>query len=337
MSPSTRQYSSKSIRSNSTSKADMTSRTLMEDHKDVMATLAQGFRDSRKHIGEEKTVSAFLDRTLCSRLGIRMLVTHHLLLQEPKVTLDLSVVTPKSGVLQNISQDLLHIISKRILNIQIGRHLFRQQHIDKVDVFHSQYIIYQYIFCKPGHVGIVNLCMSLKDVVQRWAASQITSYIGWLLCPCLFYQIQCHQLTFKSLPVSQIQSHRLTFESLPILPDSSLSLSGGLLSSLTSVRRSMATVQHSGAQHRLTVTMLCSPILIGPTCCHVFAHWKKNRYLWSGFLGTRTPASPTLRCLWTTSCRSCWRTRRGRRLRATQTWGAPPCLLSQSFSPPTPR
>ena len=101
----------------------------MEDHKDVMATLAQGFRDSRKHIGEEKTVSAFLDRTLCSRLGIRMLVTHHLLLQEPKVTLDLSVVTPKSGVLQNISQDLLHIISKRILNIQIGRHLFRQQHI----------------------------------------------------------------------------------------------------------------------------------------------------------------------------------------------------------------
>ena len=57
----------------------------MEDHKDVMGTLAQGFRDSRKHIKEEKTVSAFLDRTLCSRLGIRMLVTHHLLIQEPKV------------------------------------------------------------------------------------------------------------------------------------------------------------------------------------------------------------------------------------------------------------
>jgi len=80
-------------------------KTLMEDHKDVMATLAQGFKDSRKHITDEKIVSAFLDRTLCSRLGIRMLVTHHLLLQEPKA----------------------------------------------------------------GHVGIVNLCMSLKDVAQRWA------------------------------------------------------------------------------------------------------------------------------------------------------------------------
>ena len=64
---------------------DLNPRTLMEDHKDVMATLAQGFRDSRKHIADEKTVSAFLDRTLCSRLGIRMLVTHHLLIQEPKV------------------------------------------------------------------------------------------------------------------------------------------------------------------------------------------------------------------------------------------------------------
>ena len=26
------------------------------------------------------------------------------------------------------------------------------------------------IFYKPGHVGIVNLCMSLKDVAQRWAS-----------------------------------------------------------------------------------------------------------------------------------------------------------------------
>merc|ERR1712112_445232 len=80
-------------------------KTLMEDHKDVMATLAQGFRDSRKHISEEKTVSAFLDRTLCSRLGIRMLVTHHLLIQE-----------------------------------------------------HTE-----------GHIGMINLCMNLRDIVQRWA------------------------------------------------------------------------------------------------------------------------------------------------------------------------
>lgn len=80
-------------------------KSLMEDHKDVMGSLAQGFKDSRKHITDEKVVKTFLDRTLCSRLGIRMLVTHHLLIQEPK----------------------------------------------------------------PGHVGIVNLCMNLKEVVQRWA------------------------------------------------------------------------------------------------------------------------------------------------------------------------
>ena len=62
-------------------------RTLMEDHKDVMSSLAQGFKECKKHVSDDKIVSAFLDRTLCSRLGIRMLVTHHLLLQENKVSL----------------------------------------------------------------------------------------------------------------------------------------------------------------------------------------------------------------------------------------------------------
>ena len=42
-------------------------RSLMEDHKDVMGSLAQGFKDSRKHITDEKVVKTFLDRTLCSR------------------------------------------------------------------------------------------------------------------------------------------------------------------------------------------------------------------------------------------------------------------------------
>jgi len=79
-------------------------RTLMEDHKDVMSNLAQGFKECKKHISDEKVISAFLDRTLCSRLGIRMLVTHHLLLQEHR----------------------------------------------------------------PGRIGLVNLRMNLKDIVQRW-------------------------------------------------------------------------------------------------------------------------------------------------------------------------
>ena len=90
-------------------------------------------KKNRKHITDEKIVSAFLDRTLCSRLGIRMLVTHHLLLQEPKVK--------KLG-----NQTFLICSNKAFVKSLIIR-LF--------DLF------------KAGHVGIVNLCMSLKDVVQR--------------------------------------------------------------------------------------------------------------------------------------------------------------------------
>jgi hypothetical protein len=36
---------------------------------------------------DEDLVAAFLDRTLTSRLGIRMLVTHHLYLRDSKVSL----------------------------------------------------------------------------------------------------------------------------------------------------------------------------------------------------------------------------------------------------------
>eukprot|EP00090_Calanus_glacialis_P029236 TRINITY_DN4692_c0_g1_i1.p1 TRINITY_DN4692_c0_g1~~TRINITY_DN4692_c0_g1_i1.p1 ORF type:complete len:453 (-),score=153.19 TRINITY_DN4692_c0_g1_i1:116-1474(-) len=81
-------------------------RTLMEDHKEVMGSLAQGFKECKKHVSDDKVVSAFLDKTLCSRLGIRMLVTHHLLLQDNK----------------------------------------------------------------EGWIGLVNLRMSLRDMVQRWAS-----------------------------------------------------------------------------------------------------------------------------------------------------------------------
>ncbi|XP_036435775.1 3-methyl-2-oxobutanoate dehydrogenase [lipoamide] kinase, mitochondrial [Colossoma macropomum] len=55
---------------------------LLDDHKDVVTMLAEGFRECRKHIQDEALVRNFLDTTLTSRLGIRMLATHHLSLHE---------------------------------------------------------------------------------------------------------------------------------------------------------------------------------------------------------------------------------------------------------------
>ncbi|KAK1882228.1 [3-methyl-2-oxobutanoate dehydrogenase [lipoamide]] kinase mitochondrial [Dissostichus eleginoides] len=55
---------------------------LLDDHKDVVTMLAQGFRECRRHIQDEMILRNFLDTTLCSRLGIRMLATHHLALHE---------------------------------------------------------------------------------------------------------------------------------------------------------------------------------------------------------------------------------------------------------------
>uniref|UniRef100_A0A2K5LYW3 Protein-serine/threonine kinase n=1 Tax=Cercocebus atys TaxID=9531 RepID=A0A2K5LYW3_CERAT len=60
-------------------------RQLLDDHKDVVTLLAEGLRESRKHIEDEMLVRYFLDKTLTSRLGIRMLATHHLALHEDKV------------------------------------------------------------------------------------------------------------------------------------------------------------------------------------------------------------------------------------------------------------
>uniref|UniRef100_F6SPR9 Protein-serine/threonine kinase n=1 Tax=Monodelphis domestica TaxID=13616 RepID=F6SPR9_MONDO len=59
-------------------------RQLLDDHKDVVTLLAEGLRECRKHIQDEKLVRYFLDKTLTSRLGIRMLATHHLALHEDK-------------------------------------------------------------------------------------------------------------------------------------------------------------------------------------------------------------------------------------------------------------
>ncbi|KAK8745703.1 hypothetical protein OTU49_000332 [Cherax quadricarinatus] len=57
---------------------------LLDDHKDVVTQLAAGFRECRRHIENEELVARFLDKTLTSRLGIRMLAQHHLALRENK-------------------------------------------------------------------------------------------------------------------------------------------------------------------------------------------------------------------------------------------------------------
>ncbi|XP_063791258.1 branched-chain alpha-ketoacid dehydrogenase kinase isoform X1 [Pseudophryne corroboree] len=59
-------------------------RQLLDDHKDVVTQLAEGLKECRKHIQDEKLIRGFLDKTLTSRLGIRMLATHHLFLHEEK-------------------------------------------------------------------------------------------------------------------------------------------------------------------------------------------------------------------------------------------------------------
>jgi [3-methyl-2-oxobutanoate dehydrogenase (acetyl-transferring)] kinase len=57
-------------------------RELLEDHSDVVTHLAEGFKESRKHIKDVGMIKRFLDRTLTSWLGIRLLAEHHLALHE---------------------------------------------------------------------------------------------------------------------------------------------------------------------------------------------------------------------------------------------------------------
>ncbi|XP_033928365.1 3-methyl-2-oxobutanoate dehydrogenase [lipoamide] kinase, mitochondrial-like [Melopsittacus undulatus] len=59
-------------------------RQLLEDHKDVVTLLAEGLRECRRHIQDEHLIRLFLDETLTSRLGMRMLAAHHLALHEDK-------------------------------------------------------------------------------------------------------------------------------------------------------------------------------------------------------------------------------------------------------------
>ncbi|BFZ18616.1 hypothetical protein BsWGS_21655 [Bradybaena similaris] len=59
-------------------------RNLLDDHKDVVTQLAEGFAECRKYVSDEGLIKTFLDRTLTSRLGIRMLSEHHLALHDEK-------------------------------------------------------------------------------------------------------------------------------------------------------------------------------------------------------------------------------------------------------------
>lgn len=78
-------------------------RELLDDHKDVVSQLAAGFKESRKYIKDEDLVRRYLDRNLTSRLGMRMLATHHLHLKEAK--------DDHYGII-NISMNLKHVVDR---------------------------------------------------------------------------------------------------------------------------------------------------------------------------------------------------------------------------------
>lgn len=59
-------------------------RQLLDDHKDVVTQLADGFRECRKYLDSESMVRTFLDRTLTSRLGMRILAENYLSLREER-------------------------------------------------------------------------------------------------------------------------------------------------------------------------------------------------------------------------------------------------------------
>ena len=56
----------------------------MEEHNGIIELLAQGFKESRKHIQNEETVRNFLDVFLVNRLSSRLLITHFLHLHDNK-------------------------------------------------------------------------------------------------------------------------------------------------------------------------------------------------------------------------------------------------------------
>ncbi|XP_076344533.1 branched-chain alpha-ketoacid dehydrogenase kinase-like [Tachypleus tridentatus] len=141
-------------------------KNLLDDHRDVVTKLASGFQECRKHIKEEELVRKFLDKTLTSRLGIRMLAEHHLAL-------------------------------------------------------HNE---------QPNHVGVINVAMKPKDIVDRWAdfTRQIADH-KYGKAPV----IKCNGHITASFPYIQIpidymipellkNAVRATIENNPDKPESSL-------------------------------------------------------------------------------------------------------------------
>ncbi|XP_037514669.1 3-methyl-2-oxobutanoate dehydrogenase [lipoamide] kinase, mitochondrial isoform X3 [Rhipicephalus sanguineus] len=68
----------------SESRYSETVQQVLDDHKDVVTQLAAGFKECRKHIKQDELVKTFLDRTLTSRLGMRMLAEHHIALRKDR-------------------------------------------------------------------------------------------------------------------------------------------------------------------------------------------------------------------------------------------------------------
>ncbi|CAG0884418.1 unnamed protein product [Darwinula stevensoni] len=76
-------------------------RELLDAHKDVVTHLASGFRECRRY--DEDLIGQFLDRTLTSRLGIRMLAMHQLSLHDEQ---------PNHVGIINISMKVKDVLTK---------------------------------------------------------------------------------------------------------------------------------------------------------------------------------------------------------------------------------
>jgi [3-methyl-2-oxobutanoate dehydrogenase (acetyl-transferring)] kinase len=66
---------------------------LLEDHREVVTMLAEGFTDCRRHIQDPRLIKSFLDSMLTSRLGMRLLCEHHLMLHEGSSPNQVGIIT----------------------------------------------------------------------------------------------------------------------------------------------------------------------------------------------------------------------------------------------------
>ena len=56
----------------------------VDDHSTVVTLLAKGVKESRRHMDSAAAINGFLDRTMESRIGIRLLIEHQIALQNPR-------------------------------------------------------------------------------------------------------------------------------------------------------------------------------------------------------------------------------------------------------------